>query len=413
MRLKLVGVLLLMAPRLAHAQDVYARAADPEPRVRGEAALELSSDLSPTARALLITLLTRDQDETVRATAARALAQRGDASLSPLLEFAAAQDRSPVVRAAAAQAYDALWPLTKRPKLAGGFSLLCPGCGHFYLRRPGVAATYLATSVALVGGGLALLANNGAASSAGTFEPKADPEDPLALPLLIGGQNLWFYSVFDAYRDARQMRGDSGYELAITDESLSDLASAPFRPEVVSRPWVWAAVPLALAAGLGLSAVVEPESFRHGRPSIFEVDRVNFLSYRLRPAAGFALGELYYGSLFVPVGVGEEALFRGFVQAELTEAYGPRVGLVVGSLLFGAVHVFNFLQPGMDESDAWVAVPYITLVGSLLGLAYTQTGYRLETSVAMHFWYDFLLGTASFIMDPENQPFVVNVGMVF
>ena len=40
-------------------------------------------------------------------------------------------------------------------------------------------------------------------------------------------------------------------------------------------------------------------------------------------------------------------------------------------------------------------------------LAYIRTGHRLETSVAMHFWYDFLLSAAAFAADPQHQPFVV------
>ena len=52
-------------------------------------------------------------------------------------------------------------------------------------------------------------------------------------------------------------------------------------------------------------------------------------------------------------------------------------------------------------------------MGSSLGLAYMRTGYRLETSVAMHFWYDFLLGTASFVADPEHQPFIARFGTSF
>lgn len=53
----------------------------------------------------------------------------------------------------------------------------------------------------------------------------------------------------------------------------------------------------------------------------------------------------------------------------------------------------------------------IAAIGAGLGLAYIRTGYKLETSVAMHFWYDFLLSTAAFVVDPEHQPFVVQYGM--
>ena len=50
---------------------------------------------------------------------------------------------------------------------------------------------------------------------------------------------------------------------------------------------------------------------------------------------------------------------------------------------------------------------------SASGLAFIKTGYKLETSVAMHFWYDFLLSTAGYIADPQHQPFVVQYGTGF
>ena len=66
----------------------------------------------------------------------------------------------------------------------------------------------------------------------------------------------------------------------------------------------------------------------------------------------------------------------------------------------------------MNFTDNWggalIAVPFITAVGSAFGLAYIRTGHRLETSVAMHFWYNFLLSTAAFAADPQHQPFVVD-----
>ena len=78
--------------------------------------------------------------------------------------------------------------------------------------------------------------------------------------------------------------------------------------------------------------------------------------------------------------------------------------MATASAIFGAVHVFNFLE---DPKDALYAVPVITVLGAGLGYAYQRTGYKLSTSVAMHFWYDFLLSTIAFAADPEHQPFVV------
>jgi membrane protease YdiL (CAAX protease family) len=88
-------------------------------------------------------------------------------------------------------------------------------------------------------------------------------------------------------------------------------------------------------------------------------------------------------------------------------------GLTIGSAIFGAVHTLNFLAPGADPKQALSAVPVIAVLGSTLGLAFIKTGYHLETSVAMHFWYDFLLSTVDFIVDPQQQPFVVQYGAAF
>lgn len=71
----------------------------------------------------------------------------------------------------------------------------------------------------------------------------------------------------------------------------------------------------------------------------------------------------------------------------------------------------NFIGPGQDIKQAAFALPVIASVGAAAGLAYIHTGHKLETSVAMHFWYDFLLSTAAFAADPQNQPFVVQFGM--
>ena len=83
------------------------------------------------------------------------------------------------------------------------------------------------------------------------------------------------------------------------------------------------------------------------------------------------------------------------------------------SLIFGGIHAFNFVGEEDGLGIAARAVPFITATGSYLGLVAIKTGFRLETSVALHFWYDFLLGTTAFIVDPDNQPFAVRFGFPF
>ena len=393
-----------VTPRLpgpAHppAPDRYTLAASPDPAVRATAADELVFDPTPPASTMLLTLHMRDIDPTVRAHAADAILRRHDTSLDYALEASAARDPDPRVRQASATAYSRLHAWRKSPGTAGALSLLCPGCGHFYLGKADGWA-YLLPSVALVGTGIALLSGEEVSLSGASSSAKV----PVALVLATAGQNLWFYSIFDAYRDARVARGDEGYDIPITRESLDELYTAPFRPSVLKSPWFWAGVPAMLALGITVSLAAEQGSDTPttAPPTIFEVDRVNFLGKNFSPGVGYALGSAYYAALFSTVGVGEEALFRGVIQTELEERWGIP-GIAVASAIFGAIHITNF----KDSRTVAIAIPTLSVLGATLGLAYRYTGHKLATSVAMHFWYDTLLSMAAFAVDPQGQPFVV------
>ena len=182
---------------------------------------------------------------------------------------------------------------------------------------------------------------------------------------------------------------------------------------MLARPWVWAGVPLMLGAAVGFSVLVAPEDVGRNARSLSEVDHVWFLGRRYGKTTGFLLGESYYAGLFLPVGVGEEALFRGAIQPAMTEWLGLWPGWAATSLLFGGVHAFNFIGQEDAVSTTLKAVPFIAVVGSFMGLTAIKTGFQLETSVAQHFWYDFLLGTVSFVADPHHQPFTLKLGWGF
>lgn len=384
------------------APDRYQQLASSDPVVREGATRELVFDPTPDAIRMLMVVLERDVDPRVRRAAAAAIAERRDPHLAPALARAAALDPDPQTRTAALAARTRLGVWNKRPGTAAGLALLCPGCGHLYLGKTVEGTAFLATTATLLGGSLALLRDDelrldGTATSA---------KVPAALLLATTAQNLWFYSIFDAYRSARVAREDRGYRHAISRETLPELVSAPFRPSVLASPWVWAGVPLALLGGIAISYAVEGGDLED-RPTIFDVDRVNVFGHRLHRGRGFAAGSAYFAGMFSSVGLGEEALFRGVIQTELEERFGPTAGLIVSSAIFGSIHAFNFLD---DPGTIAVAVPVITVLGSSLGLAYQRTGHKLSTSIAMHFWYDFLLSVTAFAVDPEHQPFVVNYG---
>jgi membrane protease YdiL (CAAX protease family) len=388
----------LPGPEHPPAPDRYERAASPDPAARASAVDELVFDPTPQAGSLLLTLHQRDADPSVREHAAGAIVRRHDTDLDYSLEMSAQRDPDPRVRAASAVAYTRLHAWKKRPGVAAALSVLCPGCGHLYL-GDSIGWAYLAGGAGLVGGGFALLAGeqvslSGAAQST---------DVPLGLLLTGWGQNLWFYSIFDAYRDARVARGDEGYRIHITHEGLDELVTAPFRPSVLKSPWVWGGVPAMLVAGIGISLLVEGGGSDPAPPTIFDVDNVNVFGHKFSPGAGYALGSGYFAALFASVGVGEEALFRGVIQTELEERWGGPVGIAVASAFFGALHVGNF----KDGKTAALAIPTLSVLGATMGVAYHYSDHKLSTSVAMHFWYDTLLSMAAFALDPTNQPFVV------
>lgn len=76
----------------------------------------------------------------------------------------------------------------------------------------------------------------------------------------------------------------------------------------------------------------------------------------------------------------EEALFRGFIQAELTRAWasvrhGTWLALAVSAVLFGVAHAAG--------GPTYVALS--TLAGVGYGLAYQRSGGRIEASILTHF----------------------------
>jgi membrane protease YdiL (CAAX protease family) len=418
--LAVFALLVGLGPRPAGAQPV--------PALEGEArgfALSLSQSPADRIQAAdllarggyaamdrLRLLLTADRDPAVRAAAAAAFARSGNPYYQPLLEMAAEGDPDPAVRSAARRAADTLWAFSRSPRLAAGFSLLCPGCGYFHLRQPGRAGLYLASTAALVGAGLALAA--GEEIRLDGPGPRMTPTTtPLAIPALAAAQNLWLYGVFASYRDARLLRGDAGYRYPVSPEGLTELVTAPVRPSVLRRPWFWAGLPLMLGAAVSFTLLIAPDDLGEDVRSLTDGGGVWFLGRHYRTGPGVLLGEAYYAGLFLPVGVGEEALFRGALQPALTEWLGLWPGWAVTSVIFGGVHLFNFVGEPGGLATAAAAVPFLTLVGSYMGLTAIQTGFRLETSVALHFWYDFLISTISFVADPDHQPFALRLGMPF
>jgi membrane protease YdiL (CAAX protease family) len=196
----------------------------------------------------------------------------------------------------------------------------------------------------------------------------------------------------------------------VPQESLSELVRAPFSLEVLSRPAVWAGILGTLAAGVAVSRLIDgpldTQNFGR-RPVLF--------GHTLNSAVGYPLAGAIGVGLFDHVAVAEESAFRGLLQSGWARSYGEDRGWVYGSLAFGLFHASNivFLDPSSRLKYLAIGVPFITVLGSYLGIAYRFSGYSLAPSVAVHFWYDFLIEAYGFLADPKHSPLAVAWGMPF
>jgi membrane protease YdiL (CAAX protease family) len=184
--------------------------------------------------------------------------------------------------------------------------------------------------------------------------------DMLSNPVL----SLSLYSIYSSYRDAG---GLGEYKKS---ESIEDLAFAPFNPNVLKLPFVYAPL-LAISLFLGLGQVVNDGSNPILLPESLKKD-----------------GSLYAGAFVsgISPAIGEEAFFRGYLNHRLSMSplLGPYGGLGVSSTIFMLAHEGN--------SDARDGRLVRLLGGFYFGYIHMLYGYDLRPSIAAHFWYNFLIG---------------------
>ncbi len=77
-------------------------------------------------------------------------------------------------------------------------------------------------------------------------------------------------------------------------------------------------------------------------------------------------------------GISEEALFRGAIQASLSQRIGSIPALALAAVLFGVSHLIT-----------WTYAIIATVIGLYLGLLWIRTG-NLLTPIGTHAVYDFL-----------------------
>ena len=281
----------------------------------------------------------------------------------------------PEEQRAAAQLADA--------RCAPALGLLWPGLGHACLDEPIEAATLATLAGAEVTAGVALWQSE---------------QPSRSLAPLVAAQNLWVISVVDV-AITRQLAQQALYT---PRDTLGELALAPFRPDVLTRPDTLLPT-LGLIGGAAL-LITTTEPSMPGTPMLF--------GREVSPGAAWT-GQLGLGAaLFEHVAIGEEVAFRGLLQSQLARQHGEGTGWWSASLVFGLSHGLNALLIPPEERLEYllIAVPWITVAGGTIGWTYRNSGYSLAPPVAMHFWYNLAVSAMSMARDPQNGMFSMRIG---
>lgn len=185
---------------------------------------------------------------------------------------------------------------------------------------------------------------------------KADFSSSVAL-------NSMFMSSYDAYQSrAKYRRFDNA--VTISTKPVSQLWKAAFKWENLAKPSTY--IPLLLAA-----------AYVSSRDNVYAIQRGDSASLFEAHSANLA------GNMFTAVG--EEAFFRGYLNTELSHQLGQSSGLVVSSLLFGALHSGSGNQANFGTATA---------IGGYLGWLHQRNNYDLEQAVAVHYWFNVISGIA-------------------
>lgn len=242
---------------------------------------------------------------------------------------------------------------TKNASVAVLLSTLLPGLGHYYLGDIRVGSELLGSS--LLGG-------------ASIYATKDSPS--LSVTSTRTVQSIGFYSIYAAYRDTYFYNGNP--PPFMPREDLKSLYAAPFQWSIIKKAEVWGALLGTLGLGVTLAYFINGEA---------ATARVN--APYIEP-----LGAL-------PIAVGEESFFRGFLQTSFIETLSPWGAIAVSSMVFGAAHIPNAFQLDSHERKRYYAfgLPFITGLGAYMGWL-TYKNRSLKESVALHAWYDFVVMSA-------------------
>lgn len=178
--------------------------------------------------------------------------------------------------------------------------------------------------------------------------------------------------------------------------SLGEMLASPFTPEQVFNWDVIPMVPL-----LEMTAIA-PSDWGKMR-TFFDRPSVNWLGWRVSPAAGLGLTAASSMVLVAANATVEEITFRGL--------YLDTSGVIGSSVIFGANHLVNaFVLPNFSLEEAgWQSV-HATLFGLYAASRTEAHGGDFRRMIALHFWHNVATFVLAYLVDPEQaQLFTIAV----
>jgi hypothetical protein len=253
------------------------------------------------------------------------------------------------------------------PVLAGAASLILPGLGQASNGDYGEAAAHFGIFGVSVYGAVYYSRKDDFLDEDERFHEANDRELINRTTLKYDyaarlATDTMLYSSYAAYRDARA-RDNSGYRMAAPRESLTDLAVAPFSWRYLVRPTTF--IPLAVQAAAVFS-------------SDYRIDRASDVRENDLHVFNFVANEM--------TAVGEEAMFRGFLNTEFSDRLGNTGGLLASSAVFGLAHTGQGQAANALEAG---------LAGLYLGWVHQRNGFEAAEGVALHYWVNVLAGIAA------------------
>lgn len=240
----------------------------------------------------------------------------------------------------------------KHPSVAVLLSALFPGLGHVYMQDMKTAASLIGSSGVSLGA---------VCYSSDSFDYGIEAIS-----------TIWMYGLYATYRDVNLYNGISHRRYKMPTDDFADVALAPLKWSIIKKPEVWGGVLGSFLVAVSLVSLKD--------------------RYQSLADHGQSMGGAFYPFVAFPTAISEEALFRGFLQSQLSEWLTPVGGIFTSSLLFGAAHILNGLSMNGGRQKAYfrVSIPFITCMGAYQGWL-TYKNSSLQESVALHTWYDFIL----------------------